>query len=82
MNRTSVVCILKNNKVLLVQRSATTQWRPLEWSLVGGLVERNEAPERAAIREVREETGIKLLSCGHGTSDRIDRYPAIYICLR
>jgi 8-oxo-dGTP pyrophosphatase MutT (NUDIX family) len=44
-------------KVLTLQRAAGTRC-PLTWETVHGHIEEGELPERAAIREVREETGL------------------------
>ena len=32
----------------------------MSWGLPGGFIEKNETPKKAALREVREETGFKL----------------------
>jgi dihydroneopterin triphosphate diphosphatase len=44
--------------VLLLQRAADGK-RPLSWETVYGKIDRGERPERAAIRELREETGLE-----------------------
>ena len=49
--------IIKGNKVLLVKR-ATPPFMGM-WSVVGGMMEVGETIEQTAVREVREETGIK-----------------------
>jgi 8-oxo-dGTP pyrophosphatase MutT (NUDIX family) len=46
-------------KVLTLQRAAGTRC-PLTWETVHGHIEDGELPERAAIREVREETGLAV----------------------
>ena len=46
--------VVKNKKVLLFQRSLGY------WYFLGGQVEKGETPEKGAIREVEEETGIKV----------------------
>lgn len=46
-------------RVLLTQRPSGGRRRPL-WSLPGGGVEHGEHPEQAVIREVSEETGLRV----------------------
>ncbi|MGC9357411.1 MAG: NUDIX domain-containing protein, partial [Anaerolineae bacterium] len=45
-------------RILLVRRA----WEPMQgqWSLPGGYVDHDESPQRAAIREVWEETGLVI----------------------
>lgn len=52
------VALLRGRTVLLSRRA----WPPKqgEWDLVGGFIDRDEAPQEAARREVREETGCTL----------------------
>jgi ADP-ribose pyrophosphatase YjhB (NUDIX family) len=53
------VCVAKNKEgnVLITKRNL----RPgiNKWALPGGFVEANEAPEKACLRELKEETGLK-----------------------
>lgn len=66
------VVVLKDGEVLLVKRGGP----PLQgkWSLPGGLVELGETTERAAVREVEEECGLKVRLLGiAGVIDRITR---------
>src|SRR5260221_59402 len=49
-----------DRKVLLLQRSASDDRRPLGWDLPGGNVEYNEDPNLAILRELKEESGIDL----------------------
>ncbi|MFN8411845.1 MAG: NUDIX domain-containing protein [Anaerolineales bacterium] len=50
--------IIKNGKILLVHhRSAHESY----WTLPGGGVEGNETYEQAALREVKEETGLDVV---------------------
>lgn len=51
-----VVC-LKGDAVLLIRRG--TPPRQGEWSLPGGRIEPGEAVTAAALRELREETGVE-----------------------
>ena len=46
-------------RVLVLQRSAGTRC-PGSWETVHGRIERGERPEHAAVREVREETGLEV----------------------
>lgn len=49
------VALLRGGKVLLSRRAFPPKQD--EWDLVGGFIDRDEAPWEAARREVREETG-------------------------
>ncbi len=52
--------IVKEDKLLLFKRSSTAKNFPNYWVGPGGHIDPNEDPLTAAIREVREETGIEL----------------------
>ena len=47
--------IVREGKILLQRRSDNGKW-----GLIGGLLELNETYEEAALREIREETGLKV----------------------
>jgi 8-oxo-dGTP pyrophosphatase MutT (NUDIX family) len=47
-------------RVLLLERGAATRC-PGSWEVVHGRIEPGERPEDAAVREVREETGLEVL---------------------
>lgn len=47
-------------RLLVLQRAATGTRCPLSWETVHGRIERDERPEHAALREVREETGLAV----------------------
>lgn len=51
-----------DGKVLLLRRAITDTFEPDTWSLPGGKIEKNESPEEAVIREVKEETNIDIVS--------------------
>lgn len=63
------VIVVADRRVLLV-----SHWfAPWAWTLPGGGVDPGEDPERAAIREVREETGIEIKSM----AGEIGRYTGV-----
>ncbi len=45
-------------QILVLQRAATGTRCPLSWETVHGRIEPDERPEDAALRELREETGL------------------------
>mgnify|MGYP002783872745 CR=1 FL=1 len=67
MNSSPVVyvaaCVLKNfdEDVLLVQRPSGKSMEGL-WEFPGGKIEKNESPEQALVRELKEELGISVKS--------------------
>ncbi|MGC8606174.1 MAG: NUDIX hydrolase [Vulcanisaeta sp.] len=48
--------VIKDGKILLIRRGAEPNRG--KWSIPGGMVEPGEDPDYAALRELREETGI------------------------
>ena len=47
--------IIRDDKILFQRRTDNGQW-----GLIGGLVEMNETYKEAALREIREETGLEV----------------------
>lgn len=47
--------IIDNNRVLLVNHKKLKMWLP-----IGGHIEENELPDKAVVREVKEETGLDV----------------------
>lgn len=52
----ALVCVAKDNAILLVKQDYGKRY----WSLPGGMVESGESVDQAAIREVKEETGLDI----------------------
>lgn len=50
----------KGGQILLAQRSAKDDFKPNKWWIVGGKIEQGETPKQGAIRELAEETDVKL----------------------
>lgn len=55
-----VILLNEQQQVLLLKRSQYSDRRAGEWELVGGGVEIGESPEKAASREILEETGLTV----------------------
>lgn len=53
------IAILRSDQVLLSKRARPPKQG--EWDLVGGFVDAGETPDQAAVREVFEETGCRLV---------------------
>jgi 8-oxo-dGTP diphosphatase len=55
------VIVNDDDKILLLKRADDSKiWQPNKWSLVGGGIEKNETPEQAVKREIKEETGLDV----------------------
>jgi len=59
-NRASIVDVRVGGAQLLLRRSLTDPTRPGEWDSPGGHIDSGETPEEAAVREVWEESGLRL----------------------
>lgn len=60
MQKSSTVALISDNKLLLLKRGETAPWMPGKFCLPGGKLEPNETLIQAAIRELYEETNIKV----------------------
>jgi 8-oxo-dGTP diphosphatase len=62
--RTVVAAVIERaDRRLLIGQRRRNDTSPLKWEFPGGKVERNETPEAALARELREELGAQLLRC-------------------
>lgn len=55
-----IVAVGDGERLLLGRQSA---WAPRRWSVLAGFVEPGESPERTVVREVHEETGVRVRAC-------------------
>ena len=55
------VLIDSNKKILLAQRPKSRSWSGW-WEFPGGKLEKNESPEEALVRELKEEVGIIVVN--------------------
>jgi 8-oxo-dGTP pyrophosphatase MutT (NUDIX family) len=60
MQKSATVALVSDNKLLLLQRGSTAPWMPEKFCLPGGKLEANESLIDAAVRELYEETNIKV----------------------
>jgi 8-oxo-dGTP pyrophosphatase MutT (NUDIX family) len=58
---------------LLTRRAAGLRAHARQWALPGGRIDRDESPERAALRELEEELGVTLPE--RAVLGRLDDYP-------
>ena len=68
-----VAAILERDGRILIGQRTAQQSHPLQWEFPGGKVEPGETPERAVVRELEEELGIRA----SGVSE-ITRYQFAY----
>lgn len=56
-----VVILNKENELLVLKRPDFVKWAPNQWGLPGGKIDPGETPIQAAVREVKEETTLKVM---------------------
>jgi len=62
MMRVGAVAVIfdKEGRVLIALRPKADRWMPGRWALIGGKLNDGESPIQAVIREVEEETTLKI----------------------
>jgi len=76
MSKSSTIAVIKEGKLLLLLRGSTAPYNPDKYGFPGGMVDENETMEECAVRELFEETGLKI-----NVSDLIPmsvKYPSGY----
>ena len=56
----AVFFVNDNKELLLQKRSPNKRFSPNKWGLCAGHIDSGETPEKTALREIKEELGIKL----------------------
>ena len=70
-----------DGKVLVTQRHPDKSWS-LKWENTGGSILKGETPEQGAVRELQEETGIRITEADLCPLYTEVIHPAIYKCYR
>jgi 8-oxo-dGTP diphosphatase len=62
LKRVALLFIVIDNEALLFKRSESETTNAGKFGMLGGGIEKNETPEEAIVREIREEAGVELKS--------------------
>ena len=73
-----VILIADNGAVLLQHRDENNKWNQDSWSEFGGQIEKEETPEEAAKRELKEELGIEAAELKFFKKYELQRQKGIY----
>ena len=73
-----IILIDNQRRVLLQYRDKNNRWNQNTWSEFGGQIEKNETPEEAVKRELKEEIGIELTNLKFFKKYRIQKEKGIY----
>jgi 8-oxo-dGTP diphosphatase len=77
----SLALVLRDGRMLLIKRGVEPHKG--HWCPPGGVIEEGESPEEAAIREVREETGLDVsvrAKLGEVLGPVTGRYLGVFLC--
>jgi len=55
--------IVKNGKMLFLQRVKESKIEPGKWGLPGGHLEKFLSPEKNVLKEIKEESGLDIIEC-------------------
>ena len=73
-----ILLIDNRRRVLLQYRDKNNRWNQDVWSEFGGQIEKNETPEQAVKRELKEEIGIELTDLKFFKKYRTQKEKGIY----
>ena len=73
-----IILIDNQKRVLLQYRDKNNRWNQNTWSEFGGQIEKNETPEEAVKRELKEEIGIELTNLKFFKKYRTQKEKGIY----
>jgi len=73
-----VILIADNGAVLLQHRDENNKWNQDSWSEFGDQIEKEETPEEAAKRELKEELGIEAAELKFFKKYELQRKKGIY----
>ncbi len=78
IGRGAGIILIADNKIILQHRDKNNKWNQNSWSEFGGQIEKEETPENAIRRELKEELGIKLMNLKFFKKYKFQRKKGIY----